>query len=488
MLYRIQYCTTVRLMRKSSTSIVESALFIFLIALILLTAVRSSAQVSVNGFIFDDANGNGMIDHTDAAGSLGQTFYAVLSDSTGLIAAVGQVAANGTFSLNNIPSYTSGFKVYVTDSIPSVGTRASTYSWPCGWGSTLGQYGKNNLAGTGINGFTGVSIPVSTGAADITGVMIGFDRLATCSPLAFVIPAPMPGSIRKLLPANGLGALTASDPENGTLGANNTFTINSIAGMNGNKLYYDQNGNGVLEAFEQIIGYTLFTKYDPNKLYIKFTGAGSVSASFTYNAADPAGMLGLSPSTYLISWVSALPVELEDFTATAENHMSLLRWSTASETDNDHFDIERSANAIDWTKIGSKKGAGTTSAQTDYTMVDVAPLSDANYYRLKQVDVDGQFVYTDIREVTFDNLQENKLSMYPNPVSIHAPFTIQLSKSISLIRHITITNTVGEIMYQNADQQTDLAQINDGTLAAGLYIVSVYGEDPKPVNSLLVVR
>jgi hypothetical protein len=291
------------------------------------------------------------------------------------------------------------------------------------------------------------------------------------------------------MPIAGLGALSALDPESGTLGASNTFIINEVSGLNGNKLFYDQNGNGILEPYEQIVGYTLFTKYDPSKLFFKFSGSGSLSASFTFNVADPAGQVGLTPSTYIASWVGALPVELEEFTATAEGRSAVLHWTTASETDNDHFDIERSPDAISWTKIGSKKGAGTTNSKTEYNLIDAAPLEDDNYYRLKQVDVDGQFVYTDIRGLTFDSPEQNKVAMFPNPVSSHSPFTIQLSNANTTISHISIANVLGEIVYQSQSvPQKNIGQIDDGALPAGSYLVSVYSDDAKTLSSLLVVR
>jgi hypothetical protein len=475
-------------MRKPNKLVESAPLIIFAIA-IWLSPLRCPAQAGVYGFIFDDANGNGMMDHTDAAGSLSHTLYAVLADSTGTIAAVGAVATNGSFSLTGLPLHTSGFHAYITDGMPSVGDPASTYSWPCGWATTMGQYGKNNLAGIGIDGFSGVQIPVSFGASDVTGLMIGFDRLAYTSLQSYLIPVPMPGTTRKLMPIAGLGALSALDPESGTLGANNTFIINEVSGLNGNKLFYDQNGNGILEPYEQIVGYTLFTKYDPSKLFFKFSGSGSLSASFTFNVADPAGQVGLTPSTYIASWVGALPVELEEFTATAEGRSAVLHWTTASETDNDHFDIERSPDAISWTKIGSKKGAGTTNSKTEYNLIDAAPLEDDNYYRLKQVDVDGQFVYTDIRGLTFDSPEQNKVAMFPNPVSSHSPFTIQLSNANTTISHISIANVLGEIVYQSQSvPQKNIGQIDDGALPAGSYLVSVYSDDAKTLSSLLVVR
>ena len=119
--------------------------------------------LSVSGSIFDDANGNGLIDGTDAAGTLGHVLYSVLSDTTGTVVAVSSIAANGTFAMGNVLPNTSGFRMYVSSSSPAIGSSSSGYSWPAGWAGTLGQYGKNNLAGTGIDGVTSALMPVATG-------------------------------------------------------------------------------------------------------------------------------------------------------------------------------------------------------------------------------------------------------------------------------------------------------------------------------------
>ena len=99
-----------------------------------------------------------------------------------------------------------------------------------------------------------------------------------------------------------------------------------------------------------------------------------------------------------------LPVILMDFTANASNKDAKLFWQTASEINNDHFEIERSLNAHEWEKIGEEKGFGTTNEVHSYSMTDFnAGLlnSDVLYYRLKQVDYNGKSTYSDVRKVVF---------------------------------------------------------------------------------------
>ena len=187
-----------------------------------------------------------------------------------------------------------------------------------------------------------------------------------------------------------------------------------------------------------------------------------------------------------------LPVKMEYFTADKNgDHSSLLKWATASEIDNAYFEVERSADAANWESLGQVQGAGVSIQQHLYNYTDANALSGVNYYRLKQVDVDGKFAYTNIAEVTFDAAVTTKattMNMYPNPMSKSGPLTIELSNSSSTISNVTIYNTVGQEVYTGASSGTNTLEINDLTLASGVYVVLVSSEGSKPLTSRLVIK
>jgi|GEM_PF-2601556 len=116
---------------------------------------------------------------------------------------------------------------------------------------------------------------------------------------------------------------------------------------------------------------------------------------------------------------SPLPVELTDFSARAlTDQTTWLRWFTQSESSNDHFVIEHSQNFKDFKTIGKIKGKGTTTEMQSYQFVHMNPVPGENYYRLKQVDWDGQYEYSDIEVVYFKPDQAKQLlQVYPNPTS-----------------------------------------------------------------------
>lgn len=114
--------------------------------------------------------------------------------------------------------------------------------------------------------------------------------------------------------------------------------------------------------------------------------------------------------------LSPLPIELLDFSAILNNKKVDLTWTTMSETNNSHFEIERSKDGIEFEKITSVKGANNSSSIINYLEIDYNPLPGISYYRLKQVDYLGSFSYSKI--ATVKNQPSNEtINIYPNPSS-----------------------------------------------------------------------
>ena len=112
---------------------------------------------------------------------------------------------------------------------------------------------------------------------------------------------------------------------------------------------------------------------------------------------------------------AALPVELIFFNGQATRDGSLLTWQTATEKNNEGFEIQRSANGKDWNSIGFRAGVGTTQETQSYQYTDEQAKDGLNYYRLKQVDFDGRFSHSNIVNVNYESAQ-SKLKIFPNPV------------------------------------------------------------------------
>lgn len=122
------------------------------------------------------------------------------------------------------------------------------------------------------------------------------------------------------------------------------------------------------------------------------------------------------------------PVELLDFTVTKANKASLITWTTASETNNEGFDIERSTDGLSWEVIGFEKGHGNVSREIHYKWTDNNPKPGTNYYRLNQRDFDGGSSRTETRKVRFSAL--NKSEVHPNPTTGSVTLTVDESCDI----------------------------------------------------------
>ncbi len=149
-------------------------------------------------------------------------------------------------------------------------------------------------------------------------------------------------------------------------------------------------------------------EYTPN---VGYTGADY----FTYRICNANGCSQAMVSILTLNASGPLPISLLSFTASLlEDGKVQLDWATLSEQDNERFEVYRSADAQTWEMIGSKEGAGNSLTRLDYGMTDVSPLAGLNYYRLKQVDFDGTFTYSQAIAVNVAQIQWN---VYPNPTA-----------------------------------------------------------------------
>ncbi len=147
----------------------------------------------------------------------------------------------------------------------------------------------------------------------------------------------------------------------------------------------------------------------------------------TTSIALGASPIFIRPSTQVI-----LPVELIAFRGFRDNADVVLEWVTETEEDNDHFVVEHSADGRDFEAIGSLPGAGTTTETQYYNLKHTRALRGDNYYRLKQVDTDGSFEYS---EVIVVNIQSTDLfTVRPTQADdeVHVEFYDYYDKDIEL--------------------------------------------------------
>jgi hypothetical protein len=179
-----------------------------------------------------------------------------------------------------------------------------------------------------------------------------------------------------------------------------------------------------------------------------------------------------------------LPIELLNFTADVVDKSVLLQWQTASETNNELFEIERSTDGLNFKKINSlpsKSVGGNSLQKLSYSMVDLQPESGINYYRLKQVDFNGSFKYHKIVSVSLNKSNEVAFNIFPNPNN--GSFVVSASGTTNNKNtHVLVYTIDGRVLY---DQIVDPEIINDNSfrlntdlkLVPGIYFVVLSTDD-----------
>ena len=169
----------------------------------------------------------------------------------------------------------------------------------------------------------------------------------------------------------------------------------------------------------------------------------SLTAGANSNPLDPAAL--------------PLPVELTRFDATVKGQSVNVSWATASEKNNDHFDVQRSATGEGFATIGTVKGQGNSSSAHEYAFTDGHPLAGQAYYRLRQVDADGSTSYSPIVAVQ----RTTEAAAYPNPTA----GSITLPASSGPIRY-RVLNSVGQTLLSGqaaGSEKLDLSSLPKGT-------------------------
>ncbi len=158
-------------------------------------------------------------------------------------------------------------------------------------------------------------------------------------------------------------------------------------------------------------------------------------------------------ATYTITWTLSggatfqscvLPIELLSFSAEHDNKVNIVRWATATEFNNDHFVLERSADAETFTEVARVQGAGVSVSPVFYSWTDRYPLPGINYYRLKQVDKDGSYRYTGTVSVVVATQQLSPV-VYPNPTA-EGIFYVSLQVDEPTPFQLTVTDALGRVM------------------------------------------
>lgn len=206
-------------------------------------------------------------------------------------------------------------------------------------------------------------------------------------------------------------------------------------------------------------------------------GAGSVTSSSAPTAFNSYSRFTLGNKT---GGTNPLPIELLYFTAKPVNEKVNLDWATASESNNSHFEIERSADGINFEYLSTVNayGNGTSVTKQTYSAVDEKPYKGISYYRLKQVDKNTEFKYAEVVSVEFTST--SYVNVFPNPAL--DKINIKASDDYNTA-NIKVINTLGVEVVSNNQLTAYNGSIDLSHLANGIYYVVIQnGENTENIK------
>ncbi len=181
-----------------------------------------------------------------------------------------------------------------------------------------------------------------------------------------------------------------------------------------------------------------------------------------------------------------LPVELSSFTAVPKDKSVVLNWSTASELNNEGFDVEHSTDGTNFKTAGFVRGNGTTAQANDYDFIHRTPADGTNYYRLKQMDFDGGIEYSEIKKVEIE-VRGFSTSLFPNPA--RGFFNVNIVADAGRDYTVNIYNAIGQRVKEIALDGTDgslIENINTADFAKGLYFVEITDGTATQTRKLII--
>jgi alpha-tubulin suppressor-like RCC1 family protein len=176
-----------------------------------------------------------------------------------------------------------------------------------------------------------------------------------------------------------------------------------------------------------------------------------------------------------------LPVTWLYVNGQIQNNKAVIKWATASESNTDKFEIEHSTDGRNYFKTGTKNAAGNSSSATQYEFIHPSPVAGKNFYRIKQIDIDGRFMYSSIL-VLQNSSTRSSLIIAPNPVQTEATlyFNEPGSKTIQLY------SMNGAVLYtEKLNGENNRHIINMANITPGIYLLRVITAKGMEVHKII---
>jgi photosystem II stability/assembly factor-like uncharacterized protein len=219
------------------------------------------------------------------------------------------------------------------------------------------------------------------------------------------------------------------------------------------------------------------------------TGAGTIyHLTNARNGADVA--FAVKAGGVIVKGTAlGLPVELTSFEASVVNDKVVLNWSTATEINNRGFEVQRKSEGAEFVPVGFVNGNGTTTQNQNYTFTDQVSFGSYSY-RLKQVDFNGAFEYSNEVEIDFNNLDYSLEQNYPNPFnpSTKILFVTKDHGFVNLKVYNILGNEVAVLMNEAVDGGVHEVTFDGTGLSSGVYFYTLTTDNYRETRKMLLMK
>lgn len=434
-----------------------------------LTINAGYPPVTITGSVLNDVNGvtdnllNGT--GTDAGGTL----YAVLVQG-GVVVANSPIQPNGIYIFGDIP--TGSYTIQLSTTAGTISLSPPAVGLPAGWLNSSEAISPAYTDGT-VNGVTAVTVAGS----DFTSVNFGIER----APTATGSNTATQSNFAPYTQPVSATAFAGSDFDGGTVQSIRITAFPTNAQtivINGNTY----TSTAFATAFPNGATIPANTSGQPQQSLAVKPNAGASSVTIPFVTIDNAGLASTGASV-TVPYYTILPVIFGNVTAQVKNCEVLLAFETLTETNNKQFEIEYGTNGNSWKTLAVIPSHGNSTALQQYSYVHTKPALAYNYYRIKQVDKNGNFIYSSVVTVRSDCAGEGSIVSYPNPVQNE--LLVQLPSGL--------TRATVKLLNATGKQVATVVVINGGTvklstrlLPAGIYLLQVLQDKTTIYNQKII--
>lgn len=249
-----------------------------------------------------------------------------------------------------------------------------------------------------------------------------------------------------------------------------------------NENEWSETGNNIIES-----DLTAQSWNAASAVWTSVTGTDSPSA----NEVTVAAVAGSDLNTWwtLVDEDYALPLTLLGFSAEKQNDNALLKWTVTQQINVSYYEIQRSINAVDFSRVGKVNAVYNTNLNNNYSYTDALNNVNSNtiYYRLRMVDRDGKFVYSPVKFISLADNENNLIQLFPNPATNY--FIIKFGSVVQGNYIVAISDAAGK---QVMTKQMEIAPNSTfyfhrgSNMAAGTYFISITGMKAKHVFTIVL--